>query len=348
MFRAITLLIILGAFAPSYVQASESARYRVTFEADWSQETHPISFPNDPHFSGLIGATHNDQGYLWRSGELASDGIEQMAETGGKSMLQSEIVSLAQSGITNQLLSGSGIPNSPDSVSLEFSINRSHHLVSLVSMIAPSPDWFVGVDSLPLREGGQWIEELTVDLQAYDSGTDSGREYDSGNVDTQPAEPIFHIFDSPFQDQVPIGRFVFELLSESGDLELDGSLSGQYHDPQRSGEGINVLISQVGERIVVFITWFTYFEGEPVWMVGAADINRGDTSVEMDLFHTQGTGFGPMFNPDDVELIPWGDIRLSVPACGLLDASYASTDPDFGSADIQLELLVGIEGSPCE
>ena len=348
MLRAIGLLLILGVLLASHAQATESALYRVTFEADWSAETHPIDFPPGPHFSGLIGATHNDQAVLWRSGELASDGIEQMAETGGKSNLQSEIVSLAQNGLTDILLSGGGIGNSPGSVSLEFSINRSHPLVSLVSMIAPSPDWFVGVDSLPLRNGGQWIEALSIDLQAYDSGTDSGRDYVSPNANTQPAEPIFHIFESPFQDQVPIGRFVFELLSSSGDLELDGSLSGQYHDPQRSGEGINMLISQVGERTVVFITWFTYLQGEQVWMVGAADIIPGDVFVEMDLFRTRGTGFGSMFNPDDVELTPWGSIRLSVPACGLLDASYTSTDPDFESADVQLELLVGIAGSPCE
>jgi hypothetical protein len=348
VLRATIFFLILGAFSASQALASESASYRVTFEADWSQETHPISFPSNPHFSGLIGATHNDQAVLWRSGELASDGIEQMAETGGKSMLLSEISSLAQDDLAGFLLSGGGIANSPGSVSLEFSINRSHPLVSLVTMIAPSPDWFVGVDSLPLRDNGQWIEELSVELQAYDSGTDSGRDYESSNADTQPAEPIFHIFDSPFQDQVPLGRFVFELLSSSGDLVLDGSMSGQYHDPQRSGEGINMLISQVGERTVVFITWFTYFEDEPIWMVGAADINPGDTLVEMDLFRTRGTGFGPMFDPEDVELIPWGDIRLSIPACGLLDVDYASIDPAFGSATVQLELLVGIAGSPCE
>lgn len=348
MFRAICLLMIFGTIVISNAYASETARYRVTFEADWSSTTHPDSFPSNPHFSGLIGATHNEQAVLWRSGQLASNGIEQMAETGGKSILQSEISNLVQDGLADTLLSGGGIGTSPGSVSLEFTINRSQPLVSLVSMIAPSPDWFVGVDSLPLRSGGQWIDELSVDLQAYDSGTDSGPDYQSPNADTQPQDPIFHINEAPFQDQVPLGRFVFELLSSSGNLALEGSMSGQYHDPARAGEGINMLISQVGERLVVFITWFTYFDGAQLWMVGASDITAGDDLVEMDLFRTQGTGFGAMFDPDDVELIPWGEIRISVPTCGFLDASYAGIDPDFGSAEIQLELLVGIAGSPCQ
>ena len=33
-----------------------------------------------------------------------------------------------------------------------------------VSMLAPSPDWFVGVSGLPLRDEDGWIPSLTVDL----------------------------------------------------------------------------------------------------------------------------------------------------------------------------------------
>ena len=40
--------------------AGGDARYRVTFQATWSAETHPTNFPANPHFSGLVGATHNE------------------------------------------------------------------------------------------------------------------------------------------------------------------------------------------------------------------------------------------------------------------------------------------------
>ena len=37
-----------------------TASYRVTFEATWSAATHPSMFPATPHFSGLVGATHEE------------------------------------------------------------------------------------------------------------------------------------------------------------------------------------------------------------------------------------------------------------------------------------------------
>lgn len=59
----------------------------------------------------------------------------------------------------------------------------------MVKMI-PSPDWFVGVDSLNLCEGNQWKQEVTVDLHPYDAGTDSGFTFSSPNFPTSPPENI--------------------------------------------------------------------------------------------------------------------------------------------------------------
>lgn len=59
----------------------------------------------------------------------------------------------------------------------------------MVKMI-PSPDWFVGVDSLNLCEGSRWKQEVTIDLQPYDAGTDSGFTFSSPNFPTSPPENI--------------------------------------------------------------------------------------------------------------------------------------------------------------
>lgn len=59
--------------------------------------------------------------------------------------------------------------------------------------VIPSPDWFVGVDSLNLCEGGQWKQEMTLDLQPLDSGTDSGFTFSSPNYPTVPQENITRV-----------------------------------------------------------------------------------------------------------------------------------------------------------
>lgn len=94
--------------------------YTVTFQSAWSAATHPTDFPSDPHFSGLIGATHRAGVILWAEGGLASPGIENMAETGSKDPLNSEIDTLIQRGQAGVKLSGSGIRPSPGSVSHTF------------------------------------------------------------------------------------------------------------------------------------------------------------------------------------------------------------------------------------
>ena len=101
-------------------------------------------------------------------------------------------------------------------VSLEFDAVSTHPYVTLVSMVAPSPDWFVGVSALSLMdEDGAWRERIEVDLRVYDAGTDNGTVYNAANADTDPAAPITALTESEagFTDGEPFaGTFVFELL----------------------------------------------------------------------------------------------------------------------------------------
>jgi len=198
--------------------AAGDARYRVTYQATWSAATHPTNFPDNPHFSGLVGATHDESTRIWQRGELASDGIELMAETGGKTKLLKEIAALVEAGSAHGELSGGGLSTSPASVSLEFAVASSHPFVTLVSMLAPSPDWFVGVSAWSLlAEDETWKEREEVTLRLYDAGTDDGVRFTSANVDSDPPQPISRLSsasrDTDFTDGAPaVGTFLFEKL----------------------------------------------------------------------------------------------------------------------------------------
>jgi hypothetical protein len=203
-----------ATIAPTEVP-EEAARYLLTFEATWSAETHPTEFPPNPHFSGLIGATHGGSVGLWEEGEAATPGIKNMAETGGKSPLDREIETLIAEGGACATISGGGIGVSPGAVAVEFTATLECPLVTVVSMIAPSPDWFVGVSGLSLLGDEGWVEERVVELVPYDAGTDSGLSYRSPNDPKEEPEGIFEIEGGPLVvgDEVPsLGRFWFARL----------------------------------------------------------------------------------------------------------------------------------------
>ena len=198
--------------------ASQTARYRVTFRATWSRSTHPTDFPASAHFSPLVGGTHDARVRFWSEGDAASAGIRDMAERGRTSPLDLEVGSAIAAGTAARVLSGGAIDTTPGAVTLDFDINQTHPLVTLVSMIAPSPDWFVGASALPLFENGRWIDERRVDLVPWDAGTDSGATFTSADSVTIPPRPVSRIITAPLSPAgrvTPLGTFTFSRLPDS-------------------------------------------------------------------------------------------------------------------------------------
>jgi hypothetical protein len=195
--------------------APESARYRLTFESTWTAATHPLDFPSAAHFSALVGGTHSSAVSFWREGELATNGIRDMAERGRTSPLDDEIDAAVRAGRAGAVSIGGQIATSPGLVSLEFDIRQRHPLVTFVSMVAPSPDWFVGVNGLALFENGRWVDERRVALVPWDAGTDSGTTFTSADLETQPRAPIARIVTSPLSPNGQVralGTFTFTRL----------------------------------------------------------------------------------------------------------------------------------------
>jgi len=201
---------------PVPTPTAATARYSVTFESSWRAETHPTDFPRDAHYSRLIGGTHSSRVRFWAAAGTASAGIEAMAEQGRTSPLDAEVQSAIVAGTAYSLIQGGAIARSPGTATAEFEIARDPPLVSLVTMVAPSPDWFVGVDSLSLVEGGDWAAEKTVVLYPWDAGTDSGPSYASPDLDTQPRQQIQALQGYPVAASgvvAPFGSFSFRRVN---------------------------------------------------------------------------------------------------------------------------------------
>jgi hypothetical protein len=255
---AAAVLLRLGLVAVLLTRADAAtltAQYAVRFDAAWSAASHPIQFPPNPHFSGLIGGTHNASVHFWEPGELASLGIKDMAERGLTASLGSEVQAAIDGGTAAAILLGGGISPSPGSVSLTFTIGQTFPRVTLVSMVAPSPDWFVGVNGLSLFESGNWVDSITVSLQAYDAGTDSGTNYTSANLATLPPASIALSPAPPFAAGTPLGTFTFrrvDVPSGAGDMTPGPGLGSAVGlpNPFQRNTGVRFVLPQAGNTIV--------------------------------------------------------------------------------------------------
>jgi hypothetical protein len=225
MHRSIALAfpLSLSLVSSTALAQTGTARYEVVFHSTWSASTHPGAFPDGGHFSPLIGGVHDASVRFWRPGDLASAGIEQMAERGRTSPLDREIEDAIGAGAAREVIRGGPLPRSPGTVATTFTVSREHPLVTLVTMVAPSPDWFVGVRDLALRDGDEWVDELEVELLGWDAGTDDGADFTAPDVEPSPHHDIARLDFGPFAGSNggrPLGTFTFRRLDASVESPL--------------------------------------------------------------------------------------------------------------------------------
>lgn len=261
--------IALGAPPPVGGEGANEepqASYDVRFDAAWSAQTHPRDFPGSAHFSRLVGGTHGPGVGFWQPGELASRGIQDMAERGQVQPLEREVAQAIAAGLAGSVVRGTNVPQSPGTATASLTVTREFPRVTLVTMIAPSPDWFVGTRGVSLLERGRWLERKVVTLYAYDAGTDSGSTFRSPDQPTLPPEPIARIEGFPF-DGVPIGTLTFE---------------------RTDGAGPEALLLGDDGRFAVRTQWTTA---------------AGSTGFGVPVPLTEDTGYFWFFNPTNIEMM---------------------------------------------
>ncbi len=255
--------------APAAAQSfgDGSARYRLTFEGTWTRTATPGGLPGNAHFSPLVGAVHNDQVSFWRSGGRAGRELERVAELG----IQDQLAALmGRSPHVHVVLERSLPRGGTASATMEFEAARDYPLVTLVTMIAPSPDWFVGVSGLSLLDSqGEWLTSREVDLFPYDAGTEDGTEFSLDNPPTVPRGTITSIrgmgkfTDAPMaklrlellesdDPDDPEPRFVGDIAAEpAGDAAVIVSWSGEWAEPERGRLGVEARSQKTGwQRLV--------------------------------------------------------------------------------------------------
>ena len=212
MKKLITLLI-LSLFV-STINYAQDAVYKIEFISNWSSTAHPTDYPTgSAHWSSLIGTTHKNASAFLQLGLLASDGVEQVAETGGTTIITQEINLLIAASLAFEVINGSGLASGLGTITVnDVGVDADFPHITLITMIAPSPDWVAQINNLKLTDtDNNWLPAISMDVYATDVGTDNGTTYTSANSDTNPADNISSLQNTlPFSDQI-VGTFVFTL-----------------------------------------------------------------------------------------------------------------------------------------
>ncbi|XP_049604030.1 spondin-2b isoform X3 [Syngnathus scovelli] len=180
--------------------ASEPAQYNLTFIGKWSQAAFPKQYPvyrPPAQWSKLVGVTHSSDYHMWQRNGFASNGVREFTEKGEAWTLMKEVEQAGEKiqsvyGIFSApaVLGGTGQSNTV------VEVFARHSYLSFIVRLVPSPDWFVGADSVDLCLGDQWKDSVSLELFPYDAGTDSGFTFSSPNFETMPQDKITQITSS--------------------------------------------------------------------------------------------------------------------------------------------------------
>ncbi len=213
MTRIKSILSALSLLVAPQIFANDSATYDITFTSLWNEVDH-VSFPNNAHFSPILAVSHNANYEMFSLGSLASPGFEQLAETGSTRTIQQEIrIASNSQSILDVVKSATLWPRRDgDSISFTVDVSRDHPQLSIATMIAPSPDWVVGISNLELVNAGSFVSEYQAYLYAINAGTengDVGGNFSTNNRATSPREAISGLFlDTGFTK--PFARIVIK------------------------------------------------------------------------------------------------------------------------------------------
>ncbi|MBT8060788.1 MAG: hypothetical protein KJO33_14400, partial [Gammaproteobacteria bacterium] len=144
---------------------------------------------------------------------------------------------------------------------------------------------------------------------------------------------------------LPLTRLTGVYGHACGQAEEPASLdlSGSWYDPAHDGEGFAVQQFEPGKALAFY---FSYDDsGNQAWMFNVGAVDNGALEFP-DLLRPTGGRFGRSYDPDTVELEPWGRLDMTLD-CDRGSGQYASSAEGFGNGNQNLVRLSRLANSGC-
>lgn len=138
------------------------------------------------HFTPLLVASHPSGTALFTSGQAASASVVQMAEGGDLTGLLADVAGL-NAGVSSNPASGLLAPGDSTTTTVVGGSGTPNTLLSVVAMVLPSNDGFVGLNSIviPTTPG-----TYTYNVPVYDAGSENNDEIAGSGAPGQAGFPV--------------------------------------------------------------------------------------------------------------------------------------------------------------
>lgn len=122
------------------------------------------------------------------------------------------------------------------------------------------------------------------------------------------------------------------------------SMSASWFNPAEGGHGIMIHLLNSEQA---WMCWFAFdLDGNRAWICALGTIN-GDTLEFPNAFTVEGGNFPPLFNPAQIEEVPWGSITVTFTGCDTGMMEWSTDAPGFQSGSMPLARLTSLWGSEC-
>ena len=152
--------------------------------------------------------------------------------------------------------------------------------------------------------------------------------------------------------QIPLDSFSAEVDPPQFDeTVLNGRYNGLWLAPGAERQGLVIQIAEQGDANFVFAIFFTFIDGEPIWVVGntgAEPMEPGQIRIDMDI--PRGGAFMTDFdqpNVDEIDLEDAGEIRIEVVDCNNIKVHYDFSEINRGIGTLELFRRVRTAGYDC-
>lgn len=239
---------------PIFCFSQSSVEYDITFSSVWSYTVDdPVngnsttSLPGNAHWSNLVGAVHNDQITFWEVGVLASPGIEDVAEVGSNTDFFNEVNAQINAPTPTAKTWLQKAVDPFDAIATatltDVEFTDEFPLVTLATMVAPSPDWFSGTSNYSMKNtDGSWKQTHTIEVFVYDAGTEQGMAYSTSNDPSMPLENIRSLRNMYMFNDNKIGDITFTLKTTLSNTNFDSNKEFKMSPNPSNG---NILISEM-------------------------------------------------------------------------------------------------------